>query len=335
MKKRKMKIIIIVLIIIIVAIIAGTAGYVLLNKPVVETSITENENLTFEAGTELKSTDLFTGIENGEIISEEEQLDTSKVGTYEYTLKYKDYYEEEQEKIISYEITDTTAPTIEGTRESIEIEEGQEVNLLEEISTTDNSENEVKLEVIGDYDINTPGEYELTIVATDEYENSTEYKFKLVVKEKPTQVAKTSKATTSSNSSNTSSSSKTSTSTSSSSNSTQSSQSPTISSDLIPCPYPVGSVFKEAGIFKGYDCSTVRSRFCWIPYEINTYGTYTTITSWQVWCDNSKVPAIAYENAKQYLPAAPGEELSKQLYDQYGQDAEYGSITLTVIYESN
>ena len=61
---------------------------------------------------------------------------------------------------------------------------------------TDNSKDEVKEEVIGDYDTNKPGTYKLSVNATDKSNNSNSVEFSLIVKEKKVEVVTPTKTET-------------------------------------------------------------------------------------------------------------------------------------------
>lgn len=78
-------------------------------------------------------------------------------------------------------IKDTIKPTITGVKD-IEIYWGEDVNLKENITVTDNVTSNIDLIVNGSYDIYKIGEYYLEYYAEDIAGNSTTEKFKLTVK---------------------------------------------------------------------------------------------------------------------------------------------------------
>lgn len=100
------------------------------------------------------------------------------VGTYKgiFSIKKKLYE-------VTLIITDDVAPTIEGVK-NIEIYENEEIDLLKEITVTDDSHDEVSIDVKGEYDKAKKGEYNLIYEAKDKAGNITTKEFTLIVKEK-------------------------------------------------------------------------------------------------------------------------------------------------------
>ena len=97
---------------------------------------------------------------------------------------------------MTLEVIDDEAPTLEGV-EDIIIYVNTEINLLNNIKSSDNSHDEVDIKVNGEYDVSKVGEYSLSYVATDKSGNETVKDFKLIVKEK--EVPKPSTSSTSVN----------------------------------------------------------------------------------------------------------------------------------------
>ena len=127
-------------------------------------------------------------LKNGEILTEKAEIDTSKVGEQNISLRIKPALG--SEKVFSYSVTvvDRESPKITFV-DYWETTEGEEIDLLKDISVTDNSNEEITVTVEGDYDFNTPGEYTLKYVACDSSVNETEEEFTLKVKEKEKVVA--------------------------------------------------------------------------------------------------------------------------------------------------
>lgn len=80
-------------------------------------------------------------------------------------------------------VIDEEAPTITGTKD-IEIFINDEIDLLKDIKTTDNSLNKVKLNIEGEYSLEKEGIYNLKYVATDAAGNTASKDFTLTVKTK-------------------------------------------------------------------------------------------------------------------------------------------------------
>ena len=154
-------------------------------------------------------------IENGEILTEKTEIDTSSMGEKKISLTVKPTFGAEEVFTYSVTVVDRESPkiTFEG---ALETTEGTEIDLLKGVSATDNSNEEIAVSVEGDYDFTKPGEYSLKYVAIDSSNNKTEEEFKLTVKarEIPTtsQVQETSPNPSSSSSGSSSSSSSASTS---------------------------------------------------------------------------------------------------------------------------
>lgn len=110
-----------------------------------------------------------------------EQLEGDTVyiaGTYQgvFTVSKKRYK-------VSLIVVDNKKPTIEGVKDII-IYENDKIDLLKNITVKDNSHDEIKVEIKGDYDTTKKGEYSLTYIAQDASGNKIEQPFKLIVKEK-------------------------------------------------------------------------------------------------------------------------------------------------------
>ena len=77
---------------------------------------------------------------------------------------------------------DVEPPIIEC--DDITITEGDKVNLLDYLKVTDNFDKKVNIVIIGNYDMNKAGIYQITFEATDSSKNKTQKDVKLIVKEK-------------------------------------------------------------------------------------------------------------------------------------------------------
>lgn len=91
-------------------------------------------------------------------------------------------------------VKDTKSPVIEGTKDIEMLAYEIEPNLLEGITVTDNSREELDVLVQGEYDTEKAGEYTLYHIAEDSSGNKTKQKFTLTVKENTNvTISKTSK----------------------------------------------------------------------------------------------------------------------------------------------
>ena len=184
-KRGKKKVIVIFVILLIVVLIASLIIF-LLNKEDKDIDegilIALNDNLVYEVNSEVKINSIIQSIENGILVDEEELLDTTKIGKQEVKIKVLTDDNKEEDYTFYVEIVDTQKPTIE-CNDVITITKGQEINLLDNIVAKDNYDEELKIEIEGEYDVNTASEYNLKFVVTDSSDNKSEKEFKLVVQE--------------------------------------------------------------------------------------------------------------------------------------------------------
>lgn len=111
-----------------------------------------------------------------------QEINTNNLGEQEIEIKYKNKIFKYKEKI-KINIVDTTDPLI--LVNNAWIEEGQDLDLVNNSLCADNFDAKPNCEVEGNYDINTPGQYKLKYKATDSSNNKTEKNFTLTVYKKP------------------------------------------------------------------------------------------------------------------------------------------------------
>lgn len=184
-KKKKNKILIIVIVLIVVLVLGG-GGYYLRMKEIEANKlrVSFKEENKVEINSEVKYSDYVGEIVNGSLINGEDKVDTSKLGdvTLEYIFKNKDM--EEEKKTFSLEIIDTQAPVIEAKKE-ITSYVSNNVDLLKDVKVMDNSKEEIKASVIGEYDKNKAGKYNMKYEAIDSSGNKGEYDFILNIVSDP------------------------------------------------------------------------------------------------------------------------------------------------------
>ena len=193
MKKNKNVILIIILLIIIII-------------PVIVFLNFYNRNLNYKKSISIKIGESLPVIDDYVAKEEKERLDSTQIEWKDVTLedgklysagKYTGYIKFKDKKIeVILEVVDDEAPTLEGV-EDITIYANTEINLLNNIKSSDNSHDEVDVKVNGEYDVSKVGEYSLSYVATEKSGNETVKEFKLIVKEK--EVPKPSTSSTSVN----------------------------------------------------------------------------------------------------------------------------------------
>lgn len=190
MKKRKQKIIFIIMIIAVLLVISVIIWYLFTNQ-----KIEYKESITIQVGDQVPTTsDYFKDIND---------INTQKIKWQKLTLEDgKAYTTGTYKGIITYHgkkitlnliVKDKEAPKIE-QKEDIVIEPAADIDLLKFFDITDNSHDKISTEIIGDYDTNTEGEYNLTLQATDKANNKTQHDFTLTVQQQVgNTVGKTSK----------------------------------------------------------------------------------------------------------------------------------------------
>lgn len=140
-------------------------------------------NLVAEINTEHKILEYIDKIEDGIIITKDRKLDTSTLGYKKVTIKTQNILK--QQFLFTYKVSiqDTIPPQITYNKELTTIE-GNNIDLLKDVKVTDNSNEVIIPTVSGEYNINTPGTYNLKYIAEDSSHNKTEEEFKLIVNKK-------------------------------------------------------------------------------------------------------------------------------------------------------
>ena len=204
---------IIIAISVMVIIILGIVVFLVLNfhKNVIDKKDNNSEiviklidNLDVEINSEVNLLSFINNSNDLDIISNDENVDTSILGEKELSIKYNDKGEEKEYKFV-INIKDTTIPVIE-CPEELTTTVGIEIDLLKDVVVTDNSKEGIKATVEGEYDFNKEGTYTLKYIAKDSSNNKTEKEFNLKVNKKE-EIPANNSQTVENSSSNTSSSS--------------------------------------------------------------------------------------------------------------------------------
>ena len=194
-KKKSKKKILIILLITIFIIMLGVIGYVIVK----ETNVfTYKSKITIEAGDNVPLIKDYLYKDNDktkDIVWNDNFIEEGKVykpGTYKGVFTYKD-----EKKEVTLIVKDSTAPNIDGVHDIEVTAFTNKPDLLEGITASDNSKEEIAVTIKGEYDIETAGEYNLSYVAKDSSGNETIKEFKVIVKENENvKVSKTSKGYT-------------------------------------------------------------------------------------------------------------------------------------------
>lgn len=110
---------------------------------------------------------------NVEVLSDNDSLDTTKLGKNKVTLSYK-YKRRKYKYDINYNVVDTTKPIFLYAPENITIYNGDEINFCDNLNFADNYDNEVKCDVEGEFNNTVNGTYNLKYIITDINDNKNE-----------------------------------------------------------------------------------------------------------------------------------------------------------------
>ena len=200
--KKRITIILSMVIVLIILIAAGIAATILFNKN--QTTKTEAktglsklvaelgiQDKNFEYGTTFNKTDLKIPNDVKVLIDGEEVTNTytfKNLGRIPITLEKLNSNGQKETEIINVNIIDTKQPEIIGAEDRT-IKQGETIDLKENIKVEDNTDELIDVSVVGKVDTNVPGEYEITYIAIDQSNNSSEKKIKIKVEANPNAVA--------------------------------------------------------------------------------------------------------------------------------------------------
>ncbi len=182
-KRTKLKKEVIVLCTLIIILVVGVLLYFVIFK-VGKVKVMLSSNLTTEIHEDVNVMSFVQDVKHGEIISQDEKIDTSTLGEKEIHLKIKNEQGNEEDYTFKVQVVDTTKPVIT-SGDSLTVLVGTDIELLKDVMVTDNSGEEIDVKVNGEYDINQVGDYALQYVAEDSSQNETIQDFTLHIIERP------------------------------------------------------------------------------------------------------------------------------------------------------
>lgn len=190
MSKRKNhknhKLLYIIIIVLSLAVL-GYFGYLKYQEKIINENrvkVVINDNLKVEINSEYILDNFVKEIINGTITNKDDIVDTSTLGEKDLELLIKNKNDEDEKFDFQIEVIDTTKPKIEAKKE-ITSYIGKDVNLLDGVTVTDNSKEEIKAKVVGEYNTDKAGEYKLKYEAMDSSGNKGEYDFILNIVSDP------------------------------------------------------------------------------------------------------------------------------------------------------
>ena len=184
MKKGHKVLISTITIFLIISIVLGGLLFVKIYKDKNKLQIDLVSNLNIEINSEVNLISFIKDIKNGEILTKDTTLNTSKLGTQNLEILIKDKFNKEKKHSFNINIVDTIEPSIKGNKELITYI-GKSIDLLKDVSATDNSKEDITVSIEGEYDINNIGEYSLNYIAADSSGNKTTSSFTLKVIKDP------------------------------------------------------------------------------------------------------------------------------------------------------
>ena len=200
--KKRITIILSIVIVLIILIVASITTIILFNKKKKSTieNKTELTKIVSELGIQDKNIEYGTNfnLSNFKIPNDVKVLIDGEEVTNTYTFKNLgktaitfeklDNKGQKETATINVNIVDTKQPEIIGAEDRT-VKQGETIDLKENIKVEDNTDELIDVSVIGKVDTNVPGEYEITYIATDQSNNSSEKKIKIKVEADPNAVA--------------------------------------------------------------------------------------------------------------------------------------------------
>lgn len=200
--KKRITIILSIVIVLIILIVASITTIILFNKKKKSTieNKTELAKIVSELGIQDKNIEYGTNFNLANfkipndvkvLIYGEEVTNTytfKNLGKTDITFEKLDNKGQKETATINVNIVDTKQPEIIGAEDRT-VKQGETIDLKENIKVEDNTDELIDVSVIGKVDTNVPGEYEITYIATDQSNNSSEKKIKITVEANPNAVA--------------------------------------------------------------------------------------------------------------------------------------------------
>ena len=199
--KKRITIILSIVIVLIILIATGTTTIILFNKK--QTTKIEPKTglskLVAELGIQDKNIEYGTNFNlanfnipnDVKVLIDGEEITNiytfKNLGKTAITFEKLDNNGQKETEIINVNIIDTKQPEIIGAVDRT-IKQGETIDLKENIKVEDNTDELIDVSVVGKVDTNIPGEYEITYIAIDQSNNSSEKKIKIKVEADPNAV---------------------------------------------------------------------------------------------------------------------------------------------------
>ena len=148
------------------------------NKRIDAEAVTLIENLNIEYGKKAKVSDFIQNL-NGTLLNDYE-INTENLGENQITFEYMNIKNKKRKYTFTITTIDTTKPQI-FMGNSYTVKLGYNKNLTDVLLSGDDIDDNPKREIIGEYDVNTVGDYKLTYEVTDSSNNKASKDFILHV----------------------------------------------------------------------------------------------------------------------------------------------------------
>lgn len=194
--KNKKKLIVVVPIVIIIITILTILSVKLYNNWRIanaEIIVELQETLEVEVFSQAKLSDFLKSI-NGELI-EDFEINTTTIGEKPVNFKFINDDDIEVSYSFKINVVDKVPPLIFSSTQ-FTVTQGYTGNLAQELFCGDNYDDNPTCEIVGEYDINTPGTYPVTYKGTDSSGNESTNNFNLIVKAKSSSSSSSSSSAT-------------------------------------------------------------------------------------------------------------------------------------------
>ncbi len=171
---------IIIITIIAVLIAAGIVINIIKDRIEDKNAIKFSDNLNVEFDSDAKVSN-FIDLINGKII-EDTEIDTTSLGEKTVEFKYKNLHNATKKRNVKINVIDTVKP-VTYINSSMTVVKGYNKDLTQVVLSGDNCDSNPTREIVGDYDFNKVGTYNLIFKITDSSNNTTEKPFTLNVVE--------------------------------------------------------------------------------------------------------------------------------------------------------
>lgn len=177
-RQRAQKIVLALLLVIVLMI----GGFLVLDELAMRrldaTSVTLVEDLKIKFGQPARVSNFVAELQ-GSMVNDFE-IDTEKLGSQEITFEYINSKNRRRKRTFTIEVVDTTKPKVYGSM-TYSVPVGYEGDLTDLMLSGDDLDDHPEREIVGEYDLNQPGDYSLKYVVTDASGNRTEWPFILYV----------------------------------------------------------------------------------------------------------------------------------------------------------